>query len=178
MLKRIKCLPLISVRTTWLQWRSFRSSGRSTILIHWRQLILILTLSSESLMSRLFLSYPANIPQQTVQIILINSVLTIVACFVVGLGNVTTAKRSSCALAPWNTSKMLRYIPHISFFWNLVLKLAFISSRSPLFFFVHLLQCHQQPTRSRLWGLYFAYLMLQLKESGPHMVVLSWDLHL
>jgi hypothetical protein len=56
MLKRIWCLPLISVRTTGLQWRSFWSSGRSTILIHWRQLILILTLSSESLMSKLFLS--------------------------------------------------------------------------------------------------------------------------
>jgi hypothetical protein len=54
MLQRIECLPLISVRTTGLQWRLFRSSGRSTILIHWRQLILILTLSSKSLMSKLF----------------------------------------------------------------------------------------------------------------------------
>jgi hypothetical protein len=34
MLKRIWCLPLISVRTIGLYWRSFRSSGRSTILIH------------------------------------------------------------------------------------------------------------------------------------------------
>jgi hypothetical protein len=56
MLKRIWCLPLILVRTSGLQWQTFRSSGRSTILFHWRQLILILTLSSESLMSKLFLS--------------------------------------------------------------------------------------------------------------------------
>jgi hypothetical protein len=62
-----------------------------------RQLILILTLSSESLMSKLFSSEPADVPQQTVQSILINSGLTIVACFVVGFGNVTAAKRSSCA---------------------------------------------------------------------------------
>jgi hypothetical protein len=80
-----------------------------------------------------------DVPQQTVQSILINSVLTIVACFVVGLGNVIAAKRSSCTLAPWNTSKMLKYIPLISFLWKLVPKLEFISSRSPLFFFVHLL---------------------------------------
>jgi hypothetical protein len=39
-------------------------------------------------------------PQQTVQSILINSVLTIVDCLVVGLGNVTVAK-SSRALVPW-----------------------------------------------------------------------------
>jgi hypothetical protein len=118
-----------------------------------------------------------DVPQQTVHSILINSVLTIVACFVVGVGNVTAAKRSCCAMAPWNTSKMLRYIPLISFLWKLVLKLEFISSRSPLFFFVHLLQCHQQPTGSRLC-FYCAYHMLQLKDSGPHMEVLSWDLHL
>jgi uncharacterized membrane protein len=80
-----------------------------------------------------------DVSQQTVQSILINSVLTIVALFVVGLGNVTAAKRSCCALAPWNTSKMLRYIPLISFMWKPVLKLEFISSHSPLFFFVHLL---------------------------------------
>jgi hypothetical protein len=73
---------------------------------------------------------------------------------------------------------MLRYIPLISFLWKLVLKLEFISSRSPLFFFVHLLQCHQQPTGFRLRGFYCAYHMLQLKESGPRMEVLSWDLHL
>jgi hypothetical protein len=46
----------ISVRTTQLQWLTFRCSGRSTILIHWIQLILILTLLRESLMSKLFLS--------------------------------------------------------------------------------------------------------------------------
>jgi hypothetical protein len=57
-------------------------------------------------------------------------------------------------------------------------KVQFISSRSPLFFFVHLLQCHEQPTRSRLCGFYCAYHMLQLKDSGPYMEVLSWDLHL
>jgi hypothetical protein len=34
--KKIWCLPLISVRTTGLQWWLFRSSGMSTILIHWR----------------------------------------------------------------------------------------------------------------------------------------------
>jgi hypothetical protein len=56
MLKRISCLPLISVRTIGLQWWSFRSSGTSTILIHWRQLRLILTLSNKLLMSKLFLS--------------------------------------------------------------------------------------------------------------------------
>jgi hypothetical protein len=56
MLKRISCLPLISVWTTGLQWWSFRSSRRSTIWIHWRQLRLILTLSNKSLMSKLFLS--------------------------------------------------------------------------------------------------------------------------
>jgi hypothetical protein len=110
-----------------------------------------------------------DVPQQTVQSILINSSLTIVACFVVGLENVTAAKRSSCALAPWNTS---------SFLWKLVLTLEFISSRSPLFFFVHLLQCHQQPTGSKLCGFCCAYHMLQLKESGPHMEVFSLDLHL
>jgi hypothetical protein len=43
-------------------------------------------------------------------------------------------------------SQSLRYIPLISFLCKLVLKLDFISSRSPLFFFVHLLQCHQQPS--------------------------------
>jgi hypothetical protein len=117
-------------------------------------------------------------PQQTVHSILINNVLTIVACFVVGLGKVTAAKISSCTLAPWNTSKMLRYIPLISFLWKLVLKLEFISSRSPLFFFVRLLQCHQQPTGSRLCGFYCAYHMLQLKDSSTHMEILSWDLHL
>jgi hypothetical protein len=74
-----------------------------------------------------------EVPQQTVQSILINSALTIVACFVVGVGNVTSAIRS-CALAPWNMLKMLRYIPLISFLWKLVLKLEFISSRSPLLF--------------------------------------------
>jgi hypothetical protein len=84
-------------------------------------------------MSKLFLSKPTGVPQQTVQSILINSVLTIVDCFVVGLGYVTAAK-SSRALVPWNTSKMLRYIPLIFFLWKLVLKLEFISSRSPLFF--------------------------------------------
>jgi hypothetical protein len=77
-----------------------------------------------------------DVSQQTVQSILINSALTIVSCFVVGVGNVTAAIRS-CALAPWNTSKMLRYIPLIFFLWKLVLKLEFILSRSPLFFFVH-----------------------------------------
>jgi hypothetical protein len=107
--------------------------------------------------------------------ILINSALTIVPCFVVGVGNVTAVKRS-CALAPWNMSKMLRYVPLISFLWKLVLKLEFISSRSPLFFFVHLLQCHQQPTESRLCGFYCAYHMLKLKDSDPHMEVLSWNL--
>jgi hypothetical protein len=56
--------------------------------------------------------------------------------------------------------------------------LEFISSRSPLFFFVSLLQCHQQPTGSRLYGFYCAYHMLQLKYNGTHMKVLSWDLHL
>jgi hypothetical protein len=81
-------------------------------------------------------------------------------------------------LAPWNMSKMLRYIPLISFRWKLVLKLKFISSRSPLFFFVHLLQCHQQPTGSRLCGFYCAYHMLRLKESNQNMKVLYWDLHL
>jgi hypothetical protein len=40
-----------------------------------------------------------DVPQQTEQSILINSVLTIVDCFVVGLGNGTAAK-SSHALAP------------------------------------------------------------------------------
>jgi hypothetical protein len=116
-------------------------------------------------------------PQQTVQSTLINSVLTIVACFVVGLGNVTAAKRSSCALAPWNTSKMLRYITLISFLWKLVLKFSlFLLDHH--YFFVRLLQCHQQPTGSRLCGFYCAYYMLQLKDSGPHMEVLSWDLHL
>jgi hypothetical protein len=80
-----------------------------------------------------------DIPQQIVQSILINSVLTIVSCFVVGVGNVTATKRSCCVLAPWNTSKMLRYTPLISILWKLVLKLEFISSRSPLFSFVHLL---------------------------------------
>jgi heme/copper-type cytochrome/quinol oxidase subunit 4 len=34
-----------------------------------------------------------NVLQQTVQSILINSVITIVACFVVGVGNVTAAKK-------------------------------------------------------------------------------------
>jgi hypothetical protein len=53
-------------------------------------------------MSKLFLSEPADVPQQTVQSILINSFLTIVTCFVIGLGNVTAAK-IYCALAPWNT---------------------------------------------------------------------------
>jgi hypothetical protein len=62
-----------------------------------------------------------------VQGILFNSAITIVACFVVGVGNVTTAKRSR-ALARWNMSKMLRYIPLISFLLKLVLKLEFISS--------------------------------------------------
>jgi hypothetical protein len=79
-------------------------------------------------MSKLFLSQPTDIRQQTVQSILINNVQTIVACFVVGVGNVTAAKRSFCALAPCNTSKMLRYIPLISFLWKLVLKIEFISS--------------------------------------------------
>jgi hypothetical protein len=68
-----------------------------------------------------------DVPQQTVQSILTNSALTIVACFVVGVGNVTSAIRSH-ALAPSNMSKMLRYIPLISFQWKLVLKLEFISS--------------------------------------------------
>jgi hypothetical protein len=45
-------------------------------------------------------------------------------------------------LAPWNASKMLRYMPLISFLWKLVLNLEFISSPLPLFFFVHFLQCH------------------------------------
>jgi hypothetical protein len=107
-----------------------------------------------------------DVPQQTAQSILINSVLIIVACFVVGIGNVIASKRSCSALSPWNTSKMLRYIPLISFLPKLVLKLEFISSQSPLFFFVHLLQCHQQPTGSRLCGFYCAYHMLQLKDSG------------
>jgi hypothetical protein len=40
-----------------------------------------------------------GVPQQTVQSILINSVLTIVDCFVVGLGNITAAKTSG-AMAP------------------------------------------------------------------------------
>jgi hypothetical protein len=112
-----------------------------------------------------------------VQSVLINSAITIVACFVVGVGHITAVIRS-CALAPWNMSKMLRYIPIISFLWKLVLKLEFISSRSPLFFFVHLLQCHQQPTGSKLCDFYCGYHMLKLKDSGPHMEVLSWDLHL
>jgi hypothetical protein len=72
----------------------------------------------------------------------------------------------------------VKYIPLISFLWKLVLKLEFISSRSPLFFFVHLLQCHQQPTESKLCGFYCAYHMLKLKDSGPDMEVVSWDLHL
>jgi hypothetical protein len=50
-------------------------------------------------MSKLFLSQPSDVPQQTVQSILINSVLTIVDCFVVGLGNITAAK-SSRVVAP------------------------------------------------------------------------------
>jgi hypothetical protein len=104
-------------------------------------------------------------------------ILTIVACFVVGVGNVIAAIRSR-ALAPWNMLKILRYIALISFMWKLVLKLEFISSRSPLFFIVHLLQCHQQPTGSKLCGFYCAYHMLKLKDRGPHMEVLSWDLHL
>jgi hypothetical protein len=45
----------------------------------------------------------------------------------------------SCPVAPWDMSKILRYIPLISFMWKLVLKLEFIFSRSPLLFFVHLL---------------------------------------
>jgi hypothetical protein len=71
-----------------------------------------------------------------------------------------------------------RYIPLISFPWKLVLKLEFISSRSPLFFFVHLLQCHQQPTESKFCGFYCACHLLKLKDRGPNMEVLSWDLHL
>jgi hypothetical protein len=66
----------------------------------------------------------------------------------------------------------------ISFLWKLVLKLESISSRSPLFFFVHLLQFHQQPTGFNLRGFYCAYHMLKLKDSDPHMEVLSWDPHL
>jgi hypothetical protein len=112
-----------------------------------------------------------------VQSILINSALTIVACFVAGVGNVTATKRSR-ALAPWNASKMLRYIPLISFQWKLVLKLEFNSSRSPLCFFIHLLQYHQQPTGSKLCGFYCAYHILKLEDSGPHIEVLSWDIHL
>jgi hypothetical protein len=50
-------------------------------------------------MSKLFLFEPADVPQQTVQSILINSVLTIVDIFVVGLGNVTAGK-SSRAVSP------------------------------------------------------------------------------
>jgi hypothetical protein len=50
-------------------------------------------------MSKLFLSKPADVPQQTVQSILINSVLTIVDIFIVGLGIVTAAK-SSRTVAP------------------------------------------------------------------------------
>jgi hypothetical protein len=48
-----KNLMLIAYLSTnhWIAVASFRGSGRSTILIHWRQLILVLTLSSESLMS-------------------------------------------------------------------------------------------------------------------------------
>jgi hypothetical protein len=46
------------------------------------------------------------------------------------------------------------------------------------FVFVRLLQCHQQPTGSRLCSFYYAYHMLQLKHSSTHMEVLSWDLHL
>jgi hypothetical protein len=176
MLKRISSLLLMSVRTTRLQWQSFWSSGRSTILILWRELRLILTLSKKSLMSKLFLSKPVDDPQQTVQSILINSALIIVACFVVGVGNVTATIRSR-TLAPWNMLKMLRYIPLISFLWKLVLKLEFISSRSTLFLFVYLLQCHQQPTESKLYGFYCAYHMLKLKNRGPYMEVLSWDLH-
>jgi hypothetical protein len=65
-------------------------------------------------MSKLFLSKPVDDPQQTVQSILINSALIIVACFVVGVGNVTATIRSR-TLAPWNMLKMLRYIPLISF---------------------------------------------------------------
>jgi hypothetical protein len=106
------------------------------------------------------------------QSILINSALTIVACFVVGVGNVTAPIRS-CPATPWNMSKM-----PISFLWKLVLKLEFISSRSPLFFFVHLLQCHQQPAESKLCDFCCAYHMLKLKDRGPDMEVLSRDLHL
>jgi hypothetical protein len=116
-----------------------------------------------------------DIPQQTLQSTLIISALTI--GFVVGVGNVTAAIRSR-ALAPWNMPTMLRSIPLISFLWKLVLKLEFISSRSPLFFFVHLLQCHQQPSESKLCNFYYAYHMLKLEDRGPHMEVLSLDLHL
>jgi hypothetical protein len=110
-----------------------------------------------------------------VQSIFINSALTIAACFVVGVGNVTATIRSH-ALAPWTMSKMLRYITLIYFLWKLVLNLEFISTRSPLFFFVHLLQCHKQPTESKLRGFYCAYHMLKLKDRGLDMEVLSWDL--
>jgi hypothetical protein len=48
-------------------------------------------------------------------------------------------KKKILGLGPWNTSKILRYRPLISFLWKLILKLEFISSRSPLFFFLHLL---------------------------------------
>jgi hypothetical protein len=78
----------------------------------------------------------------------------------------------------WNMSKMLIYISLISIMWKLVLKLEFISSRSPLFFFVNLLQYHQQPVESKLCGFYCAYHMLKLKDRGPDMEVLYWDLHL
>jgi hypothetical protein len=66
-----------------------------------------------------------DVPQQTVQSILINSVLTIIDCFVAGLENLTATK-SSCTMSPWNTSKMLRYIPLISFMWKLVCTKAWV----------------------------------------------------
>jgi hypothetical protein len=82
---------------------------------------------------------------------------------------------------PRNTLEHVKEVKvHTTYFlmWKLVLKLKFISARSPIFFFVYLLQCHQQPVGSKLCGFYCAYHMLKLKERGSDTEVLSWDFHL
>jgi hypothetical protein len=111
-----------------------------------------------------------------VQSILINSALTIIACFVLGVGNVTAVIRS-CALAPWNMSKMLRYIPLISFMWKLVLKLElFLLDHHYFSLYIYCSATNNLLDPNSAASI--AYHMLKLKDSDPHMEVLSWDLHL